>query len=567
MSDPTAQAHAAWVNALAARAGSHSDARPVTGSVEACARVGELGLAPAPPAPPRDTARAADYMWDLICRHRHETEYVLARQAAEHHGPSSAGQVVHVRDVFAVRDVRPALVLLECVADDPHPPVSAVRDLLALRALLEAQLVLALVGHEGGALTVRQLYPGDTPAERLLREVGDDYRLRDLLAADGGTGRALLELGLEPDLRQLLERMRRLNALSLGEPGHRYHIRLAELYFRRGRALVWTAVEAHHAANKLLERRYRTLKAALADAHTFVAREMLRSAASNRVGERLASRLEAALRETREAKREWVLCENGLGDLVQRKSKVEAFLESMRLKLLHVARNPRVYLHDPRRLDKLGRRLAVLNAELERDNDLHEQLARYTAHTAAARLRVETLLLAAEERLRERFWRSEAVLLRRAGSTHLEWLVANHDAIFGAARSEGSAWRAHDIDTLLREATRRIELPENLASKRLYAAKRAPSDQVTHVTAYAEQGFVVDLSRAQVDVLCGIVLRFVADKRLVPDEAAVQQVAVVRKAVRDMDAWKRHHLAHVCAHLKRVLEWRSAHDLPPPIVE
>ncbi len=54
----------------------------------------------------------------------------------------------------------------------------------------------------------------------------------------------------------------------------------------------------------------------------------------------IADKLEAMHLKLRQTKREWVLCENHRATLVEQKSRVEVYLEAMRLRLLHVVKKP-----------------------------------------------------------------------------------------------------------------------------------------------------------------------------------------------------------------------------------
>jgi len=218
------------------------------------------------------------------------------------------------------------------------------------------------------------------------------------------------------------------------------------LYFRKGGAMHFENVQLAHQKNKWLEECYRALKAAIAEAHQL---------ARNRDAPRVADKLQRMHLELRQVKREWVLVENRLAALIEQKTQVETYLENMRLKLVEVAKSPRQYLESPTKLEKLAHQMALLNSHLEQDNDLHEEIERYSSHCNAARNRVEKAVHKYEQRLREGFWRRDAAKIQGVQAQELnvvEWLTQHYEEVFGNVRTVSDL-----VNPVLREAMVLIE--------------------------------------------------------------------------------------------------------------
>lgn len=395
-----------------------------------------------------------------------------------------------VRTILPVRDLIQVTVLRELVGPAPSSPVS-IRDLLAVRPLLSANALRQLVG-----------------------EASDPMTIRDLIALDANL-KNLVEAGSTKfDAREVLERLRRLLDLEDGSGGQRFHIRLGELYYRRGRATVWDPLQEEHAQRKRLEGRYRAVKQALSDAHAGArlwAGE--RAGSAGRPSEKaIETRLQQAgdlHASVREAKREWVIAHNALGALREPKTRIEGHLESMRLRLLALLRDPARYLGDGRAVARWDARLANINLELERDDALYARIQLYQRHLAERELVLDQNLARAEHLLRR--WaasdQNALVLALRLSSGKsgpglvdprlrakraVTLLVRLGPKLFpkGPGRAE--------LDILLSEPIAMLESqPRRLQTRDLYRKEPVDRQQTQRVLAYAAAGYQVDLRRVE----------------------------------------------------------------------
>jgi hypothetical protein len=357
----------------------------------------------------------------------------------------------------------------------------SIRSLLALRPVEEARLLFQGLSEAELDLRIRDLEARSTPLHGL-SEGQENVQIRDLEA------RSMPLHGLSegkdalPDLREILNRLRALNGLDVAPLFQRYHLRLAELYYRKGRRTEFATLRQSHLENKLLEKRYRALQVQLRAVHAS------------------GSNVSVQYRQLQEAKRTWVMCENRLGDMWEPKTKVEAFLESMRLKLLAVLRNPKRYLQNPQRFDKLEKRLLFLNQELERDNDMHRAILHYGQHTATVRRDFHLLLGKSEEELRNR-GRLEAA--KKDPSAELFASRANA-AVLTMLKHYRQLLGEPLIPELAVNADQLLAAPIILLQRKRYASEvidlyrkrtAAADKHAAQAVAYAKQGYSIDLER------------------------------------------------------------------------
>lgn len=123
-----------------------------------------------------------------------------------------------VRELLAVRPLMSAVALVQLVWGDEGPPMT-VRDLLAVMPLCDAKTLVLMLG-----------------------EGAEEMRIRDLQArvTELATLTEAYDAAAPPDLRELLERLRALNGLNVGPLGDRVHLRMEELYYRKGEPLSCT---------------------------------------------------------------------------------------------------------------------------------------------------------------------------------------------------------------------------------------------------------------------------------------------------------------------------------------
>ena len=377
-----------------------------------------------------------------------------------------------------------------------------VRTLLPINPLLGCrQLVELAYEHEEDELSIRSLLALRplTEVRPLFEELAErelNLQIRDLQART--VAMQSLSEGKDslPDLREILERLRALNGLDVAPLFERYHLRLAELYYRKGRRTEFAVLRQAHIENKLLERRYRALQQQLRAAHAR-GRDVV-----------------ALFRQLREAKRIWVMTENKLGSMWEPKTKVEAFLESMRLKLLAVLRNPQRYLQHPQRFEKLERRLVFLNQELERDNDMHHAILQYAQHTASVRCDFHFLLGKAEEELRA-LGRLEAAkrdpsaeLFASRATAAIVTILKHYRELLGEPL----------LSELSVNADQLLVVPISLLERKrfavdaidLYRKRPAAADKhAAQAVAYARQGYSIDLERVtDPHALASVVLQY-----------------------------------------------------------
>ncbi len=208
-------------------------------------------------------------------------------------------------------------------------------------------------------------------------------------------------------------------------------------------------------------------------------------------------------------------------------------------------------------MERLARQISVLNTHLEQDNDLHAELAHYDAHCKAAQRRLERLVSKSERRLRDGFWRRDALLLQAKESknqTVLRLCKTHASEIF-----RGLPVSADLVDPLLKEAALRLGLllpsrapagQQELLSDSGDNERNERLPEVEQILAYARQGYQVDLSRAPRSVLHGILLHF-ASRRLFSEQqmdmiaappTEAERVEVARKVARSLTLAQRSNL-------------------------
>lgn len=386
------------------------------------------------------------------------------------------------------------LVEVKCVEESSDMQI---RDLLKVLPLNEARLLLQAIGESNddlwirdiSGLDIRDLLPSLTEVQSM-REIKDEAF---------------------PDLREILERLRLLNGLDVAPLFKRYHLRLAELYYRKGRRTEFAPLKQMHLENKQLERRYRSLKAQLKEAHEQNQRNLKEQQKQQQAQQlkMLQSRQESInsiRRSLREEKRIWVLTENHLGDMREGKTKMEAFFESMRLKLLSVLRQPARYLQDPARFQKLEQRILVLNQELERDNDLHREILNYTKHTEDMRRAFNHALTKAEKKLPKLIALPIASPQKARQDLALSVLLNNAKAVLGDSISTRS------VPDLVLLPVARLDETKALATPGLYRTVEAKCEkQAAQVEVYARSGYAIDLGRvSNPHTLASILIRNVS---------------------------------------------------------
>ncbi len=399
-----------------------------------------------------------------------------------------------MRTLLAVAPLVECRSLVEMTYEEGEGGDMSVRDLLALLPLSEARPLFQGLREAVLDMSVRDL----TARYNEAAELREGMQVRDLQARHGDVQALSEGKDALPDLREILDRLRRLHGLDVAPLFQRYHLRLAELYYRKGRRTEFETLKQAHLENKLLERRYRATQEKLKEAYG------------------RGADVAALANQLRDAKRTWVLCENKLSDMREPKTKVETFLESMRLKLLAVLRNPARYLQHPARFQKLERRLVILNQELERDNDMHREIGQYSQYAASVRRDFHALLSKAESGLRSA-WRNEAA--KKDGSAEffasrtaaaVVMLVKHYRQVLGEPLAPQLALNGEQM----------LIAPISLIQYRgwhvdvidLYRKRSTTADkQAAQAAAYAKQGYALDLERvSDPHALAAVVLHHLA---------------------------------------------------------
>jgi hypothetical protein len=373
-----------------------------------------------------------------------------------------------------VRTLLAVLPLLDCVAlvelnskTEAAGASMKIRDLLALLPLNEAVLLFQGMNEAALGMSVRDLV-AQTSELQNLREQRDDAM---------------------PDLREILERLRALNGLHVAPLFQRYHLRLAELYYRKGRRTEFAPLQRQHLENKVLEQRYRLLLAQLKTA----ADESRLRGRNTTEGSARAEELTTLRQAMRESKRIWVVTENRFGDMQEAKTKLEAFLESMRLKLLGVLRNPAKFLQHPQRFQKLEHQIVVLNQELERDNDLYKEMKHYASYTYEARRSFTRKLNKAEGKMQLAWRFPPSTSGESTMCAAFELLLQNYSKVFGSSPRVVSHAA---VDQFLLCPILRLEQAQLLGTSDLYGKRDPVSDkQAAQIEAYARKAYQLDLSR------------------------------------------------------------------------
>ncbi len=257
------------------------------------------------------------------------------------------------------------------------------------------------------------------------------------------------------------------------------------------------------------------------------------------------------IRELRHCKREWVLSENSLGDLIEKRTRLAAKLESMRVRLVRAAAEPHFILENAANANRLAQRLVTLNTDLEQDDDLHHETGRLISVCNSLRNRLEQSLLKSEIALHELILSTS----RDGIGLSLQFLM-NHGALLGK-------WSDNDIDSLLGEAICTIEA--RYATKpNLYRAglvdDTATLSDVRAIVAHARQGFLIDLSRASSETLCAIVLRY--GRALLPAQTAPATTMAAKEWIRGMSRAQRSQAHAIINHWNRISILRAKHRLP-----
>lgn len=454
-----------------------------------------------------------------------------------------------------------AVVLQEVIYENDDEP-SGIRDLYALKPLFPAE-----------------------PLQECIGEMEEGMQIRDIFAQFVDSA-ALNEIEFPPDLP--LERLLRLIRWRFPPAVSRYHLRLSELYYRKGRKTEFDVVKNVHMDNKYLEKRYRKLQDKLKDAHTHAAQHLktppyAAGRPNNKVVTGYLDDIVGMRNEMREAKRKWVLVENRLGELLEPKTKTEVFLESMRLKLLGVLKNPSKYFDNKERFDKLQQRMMVLNQELERDNDLYDGIKHYAEHRRNARMELEALIEKNEDSLRDGFWKAEVKRLRdelslirngltasmypaERGKVAVEFLLKRYSDIFNP-----KAATRDTVDQCLSRPIALIEEKGYIVVPDLYRFEDPKYVRETsQILNYSGQGYQVDLSRiTDPHLLTAVVLRYlrnlpakllentwldIGNEELDPSA----RVKTARKLLRALPTTRRVQVEILFAHLHKVeKQWQK----------
>lgn len=405
-----------------------------------------------------------------------------------------------------------------------------VRDLLALRPLLEGLVLQWRVTEAIEDMSIRDLYPRG--ADLIQLKDGEGLNMRDVFPGPQAELKLLKDLQDMPDLKELLERLRKLNGLDLGPTLQRYHIRMAELYYRKGRSTSFEKLKKRHEDNKALEARYRVLKRRLIEAHELFSKSRSSGVSPDKPDSHETKRYMDLIAETKtqmhEMKRLWVLAENAYASLHEPKTQIEVYLEAMRLKLLRVVREPEVFLGTAKNVERLERKLRLVNEQLRRDDDLLEEQRQLDQHAAKLRHDLEDLVARADHVLREKVWRRELrrlkqICVRQAmgipGDSEknenfrraIQFLMLHHSKLF---RATESSWKGTSgrLSQLLEAPIARLEANKEvmLDTMKLYAVEDSDrAKKARQIASYADQGYRVNVDNVtDPHLLATMVLEF-----------------------------------------------------------
>ena len=285
-----------------------------------------------------------------------------------------------------------------------------------------------------------------------------------------------------------------------------WEIQLRELYYRKGRRTNFSTLTDVHEDNKFLEQRYRDFKSELNALHNHLTELM----AGDRVGkpepelvEQYQEKLIKFKEELKESKAAWVKAENKLGSVYEPKTEKEVYFEQMRLKLLRVIDFPEKYLEDPERLHVLQGKVAQLNKELFKDNELWETLKILNKNRRVARHHLEDLLEEKRKLITKGYFESEIERLfaiiddldsgvsgkeRRAHRAAIvRMLIENFEEVF-----ENLPVNYKDISQLVSEPAKHIE-KRFITTPGLYSKTNYMADQVSQIISYSNNGYKLEL--------------------------------------------------------------------------
>ena len=285
-----------------------------------------------------------------------------------------------------------------------------------------------------------------------------------------------------------------------------WEMQLRELYYRKGRRTNYKTLSEEHEDNKFLEQRYRNFKQDLNEIYNQL-NELLLSNKLGKPDEKLVKEYQNKLLkykdQLKQAKGAWVKSENKLGSIYEPKTEIEVYFEKMRLKLLRVIDNHQKYTEDPKRLHSLQGKIAQLNKELYRDNELFESVKILRRNRRVARHNLEDLLEKKQKRLRLFFYEGEINRLydlikdlesgvnqkekRKHRSDIIRFMIENFDSIF---RKIPVSYK--EISQLVSEPCKQIE-SRFKTKKDLYLKTEHKPSKVNQITTYSNNGFKLQL--------------------------------------------------------------------------